>query len=282
MIEAKTPNELLDEAVRDFVRDAQQELHARWRAWPRTFERNHVFEVLGALLARQVTLACQVAATPQMWEPHSGPIFMRAMADVYITVAWILLHPDERARQFIHHGLGQAKLELEHRRADLAAGRPAKPGESEMLDAREAWINSQRLTFLTSVNLGAWSGINTRQMAEQANCLDFYNYVYAPFSGCAHSMWQHVGYFNLRRCTNPLHGMHSVPTLPDFDTAGGDPHTLYLAGKYLNKTCRTLDAHLAPPAETVDAFGKLTAALGAAYEAASKLSSADESQQMQS
>lgn len=282
MSEPKSAHAILDEAVKDFVDRAQQELHARWRAWPRTFERNHVFEVLGALLARQVTLACQIALTPQMWEPHCGPIFMRAMADVYITVAWILLEPDDRARKFIQHGLGQAKLELEHRRSELEAGRAAKPGETEMLDSRERWINSQRLTFLTSVNLGAWSGINTRQMAEQANCLDFYNYVYAPFSSCAHSMWQHVGLFNLRQCSNPLHGMHSVPVLPEFDVVGGDPHTLYLAGKYLDKTCRALDSQLPAPSEPVNAFEKLATALDAVYKAASAISSPERNQDGQS
>jgi len=30
-------------------------------------------------------------------------------------------------------------------------------------------------------------------MAEEAGCIDFYNYVYSPFSGCVHSMWQHIG-----------------------------------------------------------------------------------------
>jgi hypothetical protein len=33
-------------------------------------------------------------------------------------------------------------------------------------------------------------------MAEQAGLLDFYNYVYTPFSQCAHSTWYHVGRYN--------------------------------------------------------------------------------------
>ncbi|MCA0214335.1 MAG: DUF5677 domain-containing protein [Proteobacteria bacterium] len=271
MSEKRQLEEVLDGAVQTFIANAQRELHTRWDTWPRTFERNHVFEVLGALLARQVTLACQVAASPQMWEPHSGPIFMRAMADVHITVAWILLAPDDRAQKFIHHGLGQAKLEVEHRRAELADGRTPKPGEAELLKARERWIDGQRLMFLTSVNLGAWSGINTRQMAEEAGCLDFYNYVYVPFSGCAHSMWHHVGVFNLQRCSNPLHGLHSVPVLPDFETVGGDPHTLYLAGKYLDKTCRAIDGVFSGPAEPVNAFDNLCYALDDVYRLAQEL-----------
>ena len=89
------------------------------------------------------------------------------MADVYITAAWIMKNPVDRSRMFIHFGLGQAKLQLEHRKADLAA-RDAESGEEDYLKALEAWINRQRFTFLTDVNVGSWSGISTRQMAEES------------------------------------------------------------------------------------------------------------------
>jgi hypothetical protein len=108
------------------------------------------------------------------------------MADVYINFAWVLCDPGDRAKKFILYGLGQAKLELEHRRADLAS-REAKVGELERIQIQEDWINKQRATFLTDVNVGSWSGISTRTMADEAGCIDFYNYVYTPFSACTHS-----------------------------------------------------------------------------------------------
>ena len=48
-------------------------------------------------------------------------------------------------------------------------------------------------------------------MAEEANCLDLYNYAYIPFSAATHNMWHHIGRYNLRLCQNPLHGLHYVP-----------------------------------------------------------------------
>jgi hypothetical protein len=124
--------------------------------------------------------------SPSSWNGHIAPLLLRAMADVYINFAWVLCDPGDRAKKFILYGLGQAKLELEHRRADLAS-REAKVGELERIQIQEDWINKQRATFLTDVNVGSWSGISTRTMADEAGCIDFYNYVYTPFSACTHS-----------------------------------------------------------------------------------------------
>ena len=224
--------------IERFVVRAHEELEDRLAQWPTDLARQEVHEVVGALLARQATLAVELASSPGIWNDHIAPLVLRAMADVYITVAWIIKNPTERSRMFIHFGLGQAKLQLEHRKAELAA-RDAELGEEEYLKALEAWINRQRFTFLTDVNVGSWSGISTRQMAEESGCLDFYNYVYTPFSACAHSTWQHVAIFNLKECRNPLHRFHSVPAIPELAL---DPHYVYLGAKYLQKTFATFDS----------------------------------------
>ena len=118
-------------------------------------------------------------------------------------------------------------LALEHRRAELANREPTSR-ELELIDAIERWINSQHLIFLTDVNVGSWTGISTRKMAEEAGCLDFYNYVYTPFSACTHSMWHHVGRYNLKECQNPLHQFHAIPHIPDLPI---DPYYMSARGK---------------------------------------------------
>ena len=61
------------------------------------------------------------------------------MADVHITLSWILLDPNTRARQYIDHGLGQAKLELEHRRSGLeSADEDSKESLKQIIGAYEA------------------------------------------------------------------------------------------------------------------------------------------------
>jgi hypothetical protein len=66
-------------------------------------------------------------------------------------------------------------------------------------------------------------------MAEEAGCIDFYNYVYTPFSACAHSMWHHIARYDLRECGNPLHRHHRRPG------AGGQPLPLPISSR---GTCR--------------------------------------------
>jgi hypothetical protein len=230
--------EKVHELIEAYCARARAELDDRVEKWRLTFEAIDSHAVIGGLLARQVTLAVQIASCPRIWNAHVAPLLLRAMADLHITIDWVLQDPPDRSRKFIHYGLGQLKLELEHRRAELRTREPGA-GELDMLEATEAWISGQRHTFLTAVNLGSWSGISVREMADQAGCLDFYNYVYTPFSACSHSMWHHVARLNLDQCRNPLHPRHYVPAVPELDL---DPHYLYLAAKYLQKTLATFDA----------------------------------------
>ena len=197
-----------------FIDRAKQELELRWKAWPIDLSRSDLHEVIGALTARQVTLATQLAGNISIWNDHLAPIVLRTMADTYITLVWILCDPITRPKKFIEYGLGQLKLQIEHRKADMSGRQPIE-GEQERIEATEQWINEQRLIFLTEIDLGNWSGTTTRQMAEEAGCLDFYNYVYTPFSACTHSMWHHIARFNLVRCVNPLHRFHRVPVAID-------------------------------------------------------------------
>ena len=76
---------------------------------------------------------------------------------------------------------------------------------AQIISDRTSWLNAQRYDFLTDVNVGNWSDLNTRAMANQANCVELYNFAYVPFSGVTHNMWQHINRYNLDICQNPLH-----------------------------------------------------------------------------
>ncbi len=201
--------------IERFVSRAREEFEERIRRWPTDLSQQEVHEVVGALLARQVALASELAGSPGIWTANVAPIVLRAMADVYINLIWILKDPLDRSRKFILYGLGQAKLQLEHRKARMAGAGEAEPNEERFVRALEEWITNQRYIFLIDVNLGSWSGITTRKMAEEAGCLGFYNYVYTPLSACGHSMWQYVSIHNLKECRNPLHRLHLVPVVSE-------------------------------------------------------------------
>jgi hypothetical protein len=217
----------------------RQELRLRCEAYTPDFKMPEVFNVLTALLARQATLAIELASGPQLWNGHSAPLFLRAMTDVHITLSWILLDPKARARQYIEHGLGQAVLELEHRKKKLESAREdAKEDMMQAIRAYESWINMQRWSFLVEANVGAWSGKTTREMAEESGILDFYNYVYTPFSQCAHSTWYHVGRYNSGPSESPLTRQLWMPRIVE---SPSDVWNLNLVAKYLDKSFNIFD-----------------------------------------
>ena len=63
--------------------------------------------------------------------------------------------------------------------------------------------------------------------------LDFYKYVYQPFSAAVHSSWYHISCFDAAFCENPTHRNHRMGHLVQLSP---DPHWLYLGAKYLQKT----------------------------------------------
>ncbi len=245
------------EAVDNYIHSIRKELHARWDKWKFDPAQAEVHEVVGALMARQVTLATQLAGTPTIWNGHVAPILLRTMVDVYITLAWILKEPLDRSRKFILYGLGQEKLYLEHLKVSLTE-KGEDPENHLVTQILESWINSQRFTFLTDVNVGSWSGLNTRTMAQEADCMDLYRYAYSPFSSSTHSTWNHIAKYNLQPCHNPLHRHHMVPIDSDDPI---DPDYLYRAAKYMNKTFVLFDNTFEVTLDNPSAFKTLAKVL---------------------
>lgn len=247
---------IMEEFVLSFEKKVRSELKKRCEAYTPDFKSPETFTVISALLCRQATLAIELASAPQLWNGHSAPLFLRAMTDVHITFSWILKDPISRTKQYIEHGLGQAVLNLEHRKATLVELDESDKEKVELLiKSEEGWINIQRWSFLVDVNVGSWSGKTTRAMAEEAGCLDFYNYVYTPFSQCAHSTWYHVGRYNSRPSESP---MTSPIWMPIISEATSDPEELYLLAKYVDKTFNLFDEvilEISPSSDIVDWLG---------------------------
>ena len=79
-----------EERIREFI-DAihvriRKELRERCEGYRPNFQSPEVFGVVAALLARQATLAIEISLAPQLWNGHSGPLFLRAMTDLHITL----------------------------------------------------------------------------------------------------------------------------------------------------------------------------------------------------
>lgn len=248
------PTNDIEKLIDRFVSCACAELEARIQKWGFNLKNIEVYEVVGGLLARQCSLAIDMAYSPHTWTAHSAHLFHRAMADVFITLSWILEKPEERSKKFIEEGIGIAKLDLEHRKKELEKRKDVTEEENKLIEFWEAWINSQRLADLVEVNVGSWSGMSVRAMAEEAGCKDFYNFVYQPFSLGAHSAWPHISTKNLQYCSNPAHRFHMIPFVPILDP---DLHFFYLTAKYLNRAFLKFDEKMQITVEEKSAYDQL-------------------------
>lgn len=231
----KTPEKI----IRNYCNIVKQGVTNRWKLFNLDLSKTEFFEVIGGLLARQGNLAIQFAQNPLIWNPDIAPLIYRTQIDNYINLAWILeSDSDTRAKQFILFGLGQEKLEIEH----LESHENKNPITKEYIHARKEWLNEQLLDCFTEVNLGSWSGTNMRAMAQEANCLDLYNYAYVPFSAATHNMWTHIARHDLRKCKNSLHKKHRIPLVDKKYESNFDD--LLISAKYIQKSYSLIDKKL--------------------------------------
>jgi len=232
----------IEHLIHGYAHLANADFRLRQKSWAFDLNKINEQQTILSILARQTTLAIEIVSNPGTWNSNISPILLRAMADVHITLVWILEDPETRVQMYVKDGLGSIKLEIAHRRKEFdSLDANSKLQHEKYTESLENWLEAQQLTFLTDVNLGSWSGKNTRVMAKEANCSDFYNFVFQPFSAAVHSHWSHVGRINVEYCQNPAHNFHLLPVVPSFYP---DPHWAHLAGKYLGKSLDAFDLFL--------------------------------------
>ncbi len=135
--------EALSPAISNFAEHTNEMLSKRWDAWAHDHKDRQAHEAVGALLARQVTLATELIGNPGCWNAHVAPLLLRPMVEGLITIAWILEDASDRARRFVLHGLGQDKLLLEHEKSRLVE-RGIDPATDQTIQDWENWLNGER------------------------------------------------------------------------------------------------------------------------------------------
>lgn len=227
-------------AILDSLTDKiNNDFNIRIKNWKFKIEEREIHEVVGGLLSRQFTLALQLASTSQLWNYHIATIILRVMIDNFIQLSWILKSPLERSQRFIYYGLGQEKLILEHRKKYYEENK-IDPSKDKAIIANESWINSQRFSFLTDVNVGSWADIDTRKMAKEIGEESLYYLCFLPFNSSIHNNWYHISRYNLKECANPLHGGHKIPIIAETHY---DVNNLLLALKYLDMVIEKFDEY---------------------------------------
>jgi hypothetical protein len=245
----KDINKLLER----YLKDIESELTERWNQIIPTIEDSEFIEVVAGLLSRQVSITNYYIKSPLTWNGDIGTIILRTICENVINLSWILKDDSlNRARMFIMYGLGQEKLQLEHRKSEIKT-RNATDEENEMLEIMEESLNRERYTFLTDVNLGSWSEKSILKIAEESDCIDFYHFVFTPFSNSAHGTWNHLMKYSLKASTNPMHNNIKRPIFLDLRP---DIHFAELAMKYLSKAFDRFDKHFKLEDLPTDSYDK--------------------------
>ena len=81
--------EVINDIIGKFVQEIETEFAERWANWKLDFSHLELHEVIGALVARQVTLAKHLSQNPSLWNWDLAPLFLRPMTEVYLNLAWI-------------------------------------------------------------------------------------------------------------------------------------------------------------------------------------------------
>ncbi|SHG85421.1 DUF5677 domain-containing protein [Flagellimonas flava] len=229
-------------SLKSIISLSLERLESRWNSWEIDATKITIYEVTGAMVARQISLAKSFSNNPQAWNNDLAPLIMRAMVENIINLKWILKDPLVRSRKFVEWGIGNEKLQVEKRVREIEES-GGNPDEDLATESNIAWIDFHRYTFLTEVNLGSWSGKSVRQMSIEAECKDFYDLVYDPFSNNSHSSWNHIGKFNVQISENPLHRFLRTPYV---DSGHIDPFYAELSMKYLSMVFDTFESKYFP------------------------------------
>lgn len=229
----------LHKLIESYTAYLNESFEAIWNLVSVEADKLEAYSVIGALLSRQVTLSREMMQSPGTWNGHSAPMFLRSMTDLQITLGWILEDLEERARKYIMHGLGEAKLSMEHYKAEIELAPDDAYADQlrDMAERHRQWINSQRREFFVEVNLGNWAKLDTFAMAREIGKESLYKFAYRPFSQATHNMWPHVSVYNSAHCENALHRFHLVPKLFD---AKFEPDFMYRSCKYVHQTYELL------------------------------------------
>lgn len=237
--------------LNDYIDDIQQELLNRWNDVELNIDEREIMEVVFGLLSRQVSITIYYLSSPNMWNGDAGTILLRTIAENIINISWILKEDTlKRSRMFIKYGLGQEKLQLEHSKREME-GREVSEVEQEMIEAQEHFLDRERYTFLTDVILGSWNEKSILKIAEEADCKDFYHYVFTPFSNSAHGTWNHIIKYSLKRSSNPLHCFIKRPI---FLALEPDVYFAELSMKYLEKAFGIVDKYYKPRKPTQNSY----------------------------
>lgn len=138
----------LDRIIEDFIALIQGTIKQLWNTQNFNLSLKNEYQVLFGLLSRQVTLSIRFVNAYSFWNHDMAPIIMRCLADNLINLKWIVGDVSERSDRFVKFGLGQEKLNIEHRKVQLEKD-GKDPQADPVIQAQERWLSTFRFPMIT-------------------------------------------------------------------------------------------------------------------------------------
>jgi len=138
----------------------------------------------------------------------SGRHLLRSLAETHITLAYLTAKEDvELWRTYRAYGVGQAKLAF----LKLVEREDEELPKHVDIDVLNQLANEDMWQEFVSIDVGQWTGLTVRKMAEIAGVKDIYDKYYVWPSGFVHAHWSAVRDSVFGICANPLHRFHRIP-----------------------------------------------------------------------
>jgi len=165
-------------------------------------------EVLFGLFARATRLYVFMTEDALLWARDVSGMLLRPLAETAITFVYLAkAGTAEDFKRFIQYGEGQQKLLMLHLQDNYPNQRSLEGRSSkELADEFDVWPE------MLDIELGHWSGKDTRRLAQLAGLEDLYRLVFNPAGSDLHGSWLSLKSSNLVRCAEPLHRWHRLPT----------------------------------------------------------------------
>ena len=142
----------------------------------------------------------------------AGRNLLRTLAEAYITLSYLQSKNDQNLwLSWRNYGSGQAKLAF--LKLMEITERPSYVG----VDNLESLANEDIWIEYSEINVGSWSGIDLRQMADEAGVKDVYDSHFVWPSSFVHAQWGAIRDSVYTICLNPLHRFHRIPRPPRRD-----------------------------------------------------------------
>lgn len=212
--ESPTPSPLPDEGahLRQLALDLLASYAQALETAPARLHEPEQQEVNAGLVFRAGRDVAAALGAPDLWSSEHGSHITRMLAETRITLEWMARQDSSIYRRYQEFGWGKAKLYA--RIMDEIPESARTPDFDSSVDLLKRLSHNDNVLDLRVVDTrDSFSGKSLRQMAEEADLLDFYRQIYYMASGVTHSEWWSIETHAMERCLNVLHRAHLIPSL---------------------------------------------------------------------